>query len=253
MPQSRKRHTARRTHTRGTSAAAQERAQARHAKQNRTRVIAAGVFVASCRRVATSSARLAGPGARRCDRSFSSTQPLVGAARSCRVSRGLHYTARAPTGRRSTARGQGSPTVRVGHGSVIKGCTGVATMKSAASAIRSPALRYGPSSTVNPNSTPLRPWNARREESVDHPRLQSLLGPRRMLTPSSRAWCPRQDYVADAVVRLELLRDVDSARELSDLGPQPAVAWMCRTRAALLRRGLTASPCGAASKCRSQY
>lgn len=46
MPQSRKRHTARRTHTRGTSAASQQRSQERHAKQRRTRVIAAVVIVA---------------------------------------------------------------------------------------------------------------------------------------------------------------------------------------------------------------
>ena len=46
MPQSRKRHTPRRTHTRGASAAAQERAQTRHAKQKRTRVVAAVVVVA---------------------------------------------------------------------------------------------------------------------------------------------------------------------------------------------------------------
>jgi hypothetical protein len=46
LPQSRKRHTARRTHTRGTSAASQQRSQARHAKQKRTRVIAAVIIVA---------------------------------------------------------------------------------------------------------------------------------------------------------------------------------------------------------------
>lgn len=46
MPQSRKRHTPKRTHTRGTSAAAQQRSQERHAKRQRTRVIAAVVIVA---------------------------------------------------------------------------------------------------------------------------------------------------------------------------------------------------------------
>ena len=46
MPQSRKRRTARRTHTRSTAAAAQQRSQTRDAKRRRTRVIAAVVIVA---------------------------------------------------------------------------------------------------------------------------------------------------------------------------------------------------------------
>ena len=46
MPQSRKRHTARRSHTQRTSTAAHERAHARHAKQKRTRVIAVVIIVA---------------------------------------------------------------------------------------------------------------------------------------------------------------------------------------------------------------
>lgn len=46
MPQSRKRHTAGRSHTRHTSYGAQERSQTRQAKQKRTRVIAAVIIVA---------------------------------------------------------------------------------------------------------------------------------------------------------------------------------------------------------------
>jgi hypothetical protein len=45
LPQSRKRHTAGRTHTRGTSPAAQQRSQERQAKRKRTRIIAAVVVV----------------------------------------------------------------------------------------------------------------------------------------------------------------------------------------------------------------
>jgi hypothetical protein len=46
LPQSRKRRTPGRTHTRRTNFGAQERAQTRHAKQKRTRVVAAVVIVA---------------------------------------------------------------------------------------------------------------------------------------------------------------------------------------------------------------
>jgi peptidylprolyl isomerase len=45
LPQSRKRRTAGRTHTRGTSPAAQQRSQERDAKRRRTRIIAAVVVV----------------------------------------------------------------------------------------------------------------------------------------------------------------------------------------------------------------
>ena len=46
VPQSRKRRTGRRTHTRGTNVAAQQRSEARHAKQKRTRLIAIVIIVA---------------------------------------------------------------------------------------------------------------------------------------------------------------------------------------------------------------
>ena len=46
MPQSRKRHTAGRSHTRRAGVASQQRSETRHAKQRRTRVIAAVVIVA---------------------------------------------------------------------------------------------------------------------------------------------------------------------------------------------------------------
>ena len=46
MPQSRKRHTAGRSHTRRANVATQERTHARHAKRTRTRIIAAIIIVA---------------------------------------------------------------------------------------------------------------------------------------------------------------------------------------------------------------
>jgi peptidylprolyl isomerase len=45
LPQSRKRRTGRRTHTRGTNIAAQQRSETRHAKQKRTRIIAVVIIV----------------------------------------------------------------------------------------------------------------------------------------------------------------------------------------------------------------
>ena len=155
MPQSRKRHTARRTHTRGTGAAAQEKAQARHAKQKRTRVVAAVIAVAL---VAAAVAYLyvpSLPGRAGAEVTTPSglkyTDLVVGTGPSPRVGQTVvvHYTGTLTGGAKfDSSRDKGQPySFVLGTGSVIKGWDeGVTTMKVGGrrQLIVPPALGYGP-------------------------------------------------------------------------------------------------------------
>lgn len=155
MPQSRKRHTAKRTHTRGTGVAAQQKSQAREAKRRRTRVIAAVVVVAL---VAAIAAYLFVPGL-----------PGTGAGGEVTTASGLKYTDLVVGTGPSPRPGQtavvnytgtltdgtkfdssfdhGQPySFPLGRGSVIKGWDeGVATMKVGGKRhlVVPPALGYG--------------------------------------------------------------------------------------------------------------
>jgi len=140
LPQSRKRRTARRTHTRGANPAAQQRAHERHAKRKRTKVIAALVVFAL---VAAGVAYLFAPGTGR--------DPASGAAVTTPSGLGytdlvegtgpspqpgqtavVHYTGTLTDGTKfdsSVDRGQ-PYEFPLGRGAVIKGWDeGVATMK----------------------------------------------------------------------------------------------------------------------------
>jgi FKBP-type peptidyl-prolyl cis-trans isomerase len=166
LPQSRKRHTARRTHTRGTSAAAQERAHARHAKQKRTRVIAAVIIVAL---VAGAAAYLYVPslpgrvGAEVTTPSgLRYTDLVVGTGPSPRVGQTavVHYTGTLTDGTQfDSSRDRGQPySFPLGMGSVIKGWDeGVATMKVGGrrKLVVPPVLGYGAAGkgTIPPNAT----------------------------------------------------------------------------------------------------
>ena len=155
MPQSRKRHTAKRTHTRGTSAAAQERTQARHAKQKRTRVIAAVIVVAL---LAGAAAYLFVPGLPgragaevTTPSGLKYTDLVVGDGPSPRVGQTavVHYTGTLTDGTKfDSSRDRGQPySFALGTGSVIKGWDeGVATMKVGGrrKLVVPPALAYGP-------------------------------------------------------------------------------------------------------------
>lgn len=163
MPQSRKRHTPRRTHTRGTSASAQQRSQARHAKQRRTRLIAAVVIVAL---VAGAAAYLLVPGLPgragaevTTPSGLKYTDLVVGTGPS--PSRGqtavVHYTGTLTDGTKfDSSRDRGQPfSFAVGTGNVIQGWhEGVATMKVGGrrKLIIPPALGYGASG--NPPDIP---------------------------------------------------------------------------------------------------
>ena len=165
MPQSRKRHTARRTHTRGTTAAAQERTQARHAKQKRTRVIAAVVAVAL---VAGAAAYLFVPGLpRRAGAEVTTPSGLKysdlveGAGPSPRPGQTavVHYTGTLTDGTKfDSSRDKGQPySFPLGRGLVIKGWDeGVATMKVGGrrKLVVPPVLGYGATGngTIPPNS-----------------------------------------------------------------------------------------------------
>ena len=155
MPQSRKRHTARRTHTRGTSAASQERVQARHAKQKRTRVVAAAIIVAL---LAVAAAYLFVPGLPgragaevTTPSGLKYTDLVVGDGPSPRVGQTavVHYTGTLTDGTKfDSSLDRGQPySFPLGTGSVIKGWDeGVATMKVGGRRrlVVPPALGYGP-------------------------------------------------------------------------------------------------------------
>ena len=168
MPQSRKRHTAGRSHARRTGPAAQERAQARHAKQKRTRVIAAVVIVAL---LAAGAAFLfvpglpggGGAGAEVTTASgLKYTDLAVGNGPSPRRGQTavVHYTGTLQDGTKfdsSRDKGQPYPFV-MGTGPVIQGWhEGIATMKVGGrrKLVIPPALGYGAtgSGTIPPNAT----------------------------------------------------------------------------------------------------
>ena len=140
MPQSRKRQTARRTHARSTPAASAQRAHERHAKQKRTRVIAAVVIVAL---LAAGAAYLFAPGVRRDTGTQAAvttasglgyTDLVEGTGPTPRPGQTaiVHYTGTLTNGTKfdsSVDRGQ-PYEFPLGRGAVIKGWDeGVATMK----------------------------------------------------------------------------------------------------------------------------
>lgn len=167
MPQSRKRHTARRTHTRGTSAAAQERTQARYAKQKQTRVIAAVIIVAL---LAGAAAYMFVPGLLgragaevTTPSGLKYTDLVVGTGPSPRVGQTavVHYTGTLTDGTKfdsSHDKGQPYPFV-MGTGPVIQGWhEGIATMKVGGRRrlVIPPTLAYGPLGRpplIPPNAT----------------------------------------------------------------------------------------------------
>ena len=138
MPQSRKRHTARRAHTRGAGAASQERVQARHARQKRTRVVAAVIVVAL---LAGAAAYLFVPGLPgragaevTTPSGLKYTDLVVGTGASPRAGQTavVHYTGTLTDGTKfDSSRDRGQPySFALGSGSVIRGWDeGVATMK----------------------------------------------------------------------------------------------------------------------------
>jgi peptidylprolyl isomerase len=165
LPQSRKRHTAGRSHTRRGGAGAQERGQARHARQKRTRVIAAVVIVAL---VAGAAAyllvpKLPGAGAEVTTASgLKYTDIVVGTGPS--PQRGqtavVHYTGTLTDGTKfDSSRDKGQPySFTLGRGEVIKGWDeGVATMKVGGrrQLVVPPVLAYGqmPRPGIPANST----------------------------------------------------------------------------------------------------
>lgn len=166
MPQSRKRRTAGRTHTRGTSFAAQERSQARHAKQNRTRIVAAVIIVALVAAAAAYFFVPSLPGRAGTEVTTPSglkyTDRVVGTGASPRVGQTavVHYTGTLTDGTKfDSSRDKGQPySFALGTGSVIKGWDeGVATMKVGGrrELVVPPALGYGArgNGTIPPNAT----------------------------------------------------------------------------------------------------
>ena len=167
MPQSRKRHTAGRSHARRASVGAQERTQARHAKQKRTRVIAAVIIVAL---VAGAAAYLlvpklpGGAGAEVTTASgLKYTDLVVGTGPSPRTGQTavVHYTGTLANGTKfdsSVDRGQPYPFV-MGTGPVIQGWhQGIATMKVGGKRrlVIPPVLGYGATGKppdIPPNAT----------------------------------------------------------------------------------------------------
>jgi peptidylprolyl isomerase len=167
VPQSRKRHTAGRSHTRRTSYGAQERAQARHAKQKRTRVIATVIIVAL---VAGAAAYLLVPklpGSAGAEVTTASglkyTDLVVGTGPSPRTGQiaVVHYTGTLTNGTKfdsSLDRGQPYSFV-MGTGPVIQGWhQGIASMKVGGKRrlVIPPVLGYGAAGKapdIPPNAT----------------------------------------------------------------------------------------------------
>jgi FKBP-type peptidyl-prolyl cis-trans isomerase len=157
LPQSRKRRTPGRMHTRRTNFGAQERAQTRHAKQKRTRVVAAVVIVAL---LAGAAAYLlvpklpggAGAGAEVTTPSgLKYTDVVVGTGPSPRTGQTavVHYTGTLLNGTKfDSSRDKGEPySFTLGRGEVIKGWDeGLVTMKVGGrrQLIVPPVLGYGP-------------------------------------------------------------------------------------------------------------
>jgi peptidylprolyl isomerase len=165
VPQSRKRRTGRRTHTRGTTVAAQQRSEARHAKQKRTRVIAAVIIVALLAAAAAYMfvPGLPGTGAEVTTRTGLKYTDLVvgtGPSPSPGQTAVVHYTGTLTDGTKfDSSRDKGQPySFALGTGTVIKGWDeGVATMKVGGRRrlVVPPALGYGPTGngTIPPNAT----------------------------------------------------------------------------------------------------
>lgn len=167
MPQSRKRHTPKRTHTRGTNIAAQQRSHARHARQKRTRVIAVVVIAALA---AGAAAYLfvpglpgTGAGAEVTTGSgLKYTDLVVGNGPSPRTGQTavVHYTGTLTDGTKfDSSRDKGQPyQFSLGRGEVIRGWDeGVATMKVGGRRrlVVPPVLAYGPAARpgIPANST----------------------------------------------------------------------------------------------------
>lgn len=166
MPQSRKRQTARRTHTRGTSAAAQERSQARHAKQKRTRVVAAVIIAVL---LAGAAAYLFVPGLRgragaevTTPSGLKYTDLVVGTGATPRAGQTavVHYTGTLTDGTKfDSSRDKGEPySFAFRQTPMIKGWDeGLSTMKVGGrrKLVVPPALGYGPAGRpgIPPNST----------------------------------------------------------------------------------------------------
>jgi peptidylprolyl isomerase len=166
LPQSRKRRTGRRTHTRGTTFTAQQRSETRHAKQQRTRIIAAVIIVAL---VAAAVAYLFVPGlpgragAEVTTRTgLKYTDLVVGTGPSPLPGQTavVHYTGTLTDGTKiDSSVDKGQPyQFALGRAEVIKGWDeGIATMKVGGKRhlIVPPALGYGPAGRpgIPPNST----------------------------------------------------------------------------------------------------
>ena len=167
MPQSRKRHTAGRSHTRRTNPAAQERSHARHARRTRTRVIAAVIIVAL---VGAGLAYLFVPSLPGRGAGAEVTTPtglkytdlVVGTGPSPRPGQTavVHYTGTLTGGTQfDSSRDKGQPySFVLGTGTVIKGWDeGVATMKVGGrrQLVVPPVLGYGatPRPGIPANST----------------------------------------------------------------------------------------------------
>lgn len=166
MPQSRKRRTAGRTHTRGTNVAAQQRSQSRHVKQKRTRVIALVIIVVLAIGAAAYLFVPGLPGRAGAEVTTRSglkyTDLVVGTGPSPRVGQMavVHYTGTLTDGTQfDSSRDKGQPySFPLGMGRVIPGWDeGVATMKVGGrrKLVVPPALGYGATGngTIPPNAT----------------------------------------------------------------------------------------------------
>ena len=166
MPQSRKRRTPGRTHTRGTNVAAQQRSQTRQTKQKRTRLVAIIIIVVLAAGAAAYLFVPSLPGRGGAEVTTPSglkyTDLVVGTGPS--PQRGqtavVHYTGTLTDGTKfDSSRDKGQPySFPLGMGRVIKGWDeGVATMKVGGrrQLIVPPALGYGATGngTIPPNAT----------------------------------------------------------------------------------------------------
>jgi len=166
LPQRRKRHTAGRSHTRRSHVASQQRSEARHAKQKRTRVIAAVVIVALVAGAAAYLLVPSLPGRAGAEVTTASglkyTDLVVGTGPSPRPGQTavVHYTGTLTNGTQfdsSRDRGQPFPFV-FRQTPMIQGWDeGIATMKVGGRRrlVVPPALGYGstPKDKIPPNST----------------------------------------------------------------------------------------------------